>query len=414
MKRTRMTILFVVLGFLLTGCGNQKNTSVLMTSHAEFAAYAEIFNASQDVYRIEPVYEKNPVRTMQTGTRYADLVIGEYLNSSAVLKSFTALDGLFKHDPTGRRGINPEFFYPKLLAAGKRGDDQYLLPVSFNLPAFMFKNEAGSKAPESFYLSLETIKQMSTDFNKRSKPGFTVMGFSPLWNTEVLYLKTLLFNTAYHELPDGSLAWNDDRLKDAIAYTRDWIATVNGGPLYEEDFKDKYLYDPGYKLILNDRIMFYYTDLRSFFSIPADKRELLDFRWIAREDQIPVAEDILFAGIPRQARSTKAAMAFLKWFFIPETQQKLLEYTQANMLRFFGIGDGFSSLAVVNETYFPRVYPALVGHIPPASFLKFPQSLPADWERIKAELLKPWLLKACSTENPGELNFAQELENYKK
>jgi len=228
MNLRRSVFFLLISSVVLAGCGGRTNTSVLMTNHAEFAAYAELFNADQDVYRIEPLYEKNPVRAIQTAKRHPDLLIGEYLNSSAVFKSFVPLNGLFRHDSTGKRGINPEFFYPKLLAMGKRGDDQYLLPVSFNLPAFMFKNDTGSKTPESFYLSLETIKQMSTDFNQKSKPGITVMGFSPLWDTEVIYLKSVLFNTNYHELPDGKLAWDNERLKDAVAYTRDWIKTVNG------------------------------------------------------------------------------------------------------------------------------------------------------------------------------------------
>jgi hypothetical protein len=84
------------------------------------------------------------------------------------------------------------------------------------------------------------------------------------------------------------------------------------------------------------------------------------------------------------------------------------------MLRFFGIGEGFSSLAMVNETYFPSVYPALVGHVPPDSFLRFPQSLPSDWERLKAEVVKPALLKACSSEKAGDINLEKELENYRK
>jgi hypothetical protein len=109
------------------------------------------------------------------------------------------------------------------------------------------------------------------------------MGFSPQWDPEILYIKAVLLGADFHETAQGQLAWNEEHLRDAVKYIRTWMLDVNGGPGREQEFTDKYLYDPSYKLIDSGRIAFYYTTLRDFFGIPAEKRKEIDYRWIAKE-----------------------------------------------------------------------------------------------------------------------------------
>ncbi len=373
-----------------------EKTATLWTNRPEFAFYAEIFNAEQNEYRIEIEYREYPGKAMEGAETVPDLVIGENLRSVSIIKYFESLEGFIK-----RSGLPLQNIYPALYETCLQEGNPVLLPVSFNLPALMFK-ENGSADLDSFFLSLESIMEQSKKFNAQSTRDFAVMGFSPRWEPEILYIKTLLLGVDFHETSQGQLAWNEQRLRDTVDYIRTWIRDVNGGPEKEQEFTDKFLYDPGYKLISSGRIGFYYTTLRDFFGIPVEKRNEIDYRWIAKEGKIPVLEDILYMGIPKQARNKRAAQAFISWFLSEETQEKIMEQVQERRLRLFGIAEGFSSLQHINEQIFPRFYPDLVGHIPPAEYLKIPGSLPPEWKKMKEEVLLPWLIREASGTGTGE------------
>ena len=123
-----------------------------------------------------------------------------------------------------------------------------------------------------------------------------------------------------------------------------------------------------------------------------------DFRWLSHENRIPVEEEILFIGIPGNAKNKKSALVFLEWFFAPDTQQEILKMNHRKRLKVFGIGNGFSALHKVNELIFPQAYAMLIGHIPAANMLSFPQNLPADWREIKSRVIIPWLLDSLTFE----------------
>ena len=152
-------------------------------------------------------------------------------------------------------------------------------------------------------------------------------------------------------------------------------------------------YDPPYKLLGTERILFSYTNLVDFMAIQKKKRADLEFHYIGEENRIPVLDDIVFAGIPKKARNRNAARAFIIWFFQPETQLLCMETARFKRMRTFGIAEGFSPFYKINEQNFPQFYPELGGHIPPPEFLKFPEPLPLEWHTIKNEVLKPYLTR---------------------
>ena len=99
-------------------------------------------------------------------------------------------------------------------------------------------------------------------------------------------------------------------------------------------------------------------------------------------DKIPVLDNILFAGIPRQANNKNGARYFLEWFFKRETQVRLMEINHLKRLQgIFGIANGFSSLREINEKdiHKPEFYPIFVGYLPKEDQLLFPNILPEDW-----------------------------------
>jgi hypothetical protein len=346
-------------------------TASLWTDRAEFAAYAELFNASQDKYRIEIVFRRDAARAIErletkgsTAGGAPDLVASPFLNNSLTISRFSPLHALFadeKRDTDKHSGyglLEASQFYAEFLDLGRNREKiQLLLPVSFDLPALAFKQKSRQENDQLFSLNLESIKEESAAFNALEGDQFLRMGFSPRWNPQVLYLKTALFNTDFREEPlTAQIAWNEESLKQAVDFIREWIESVNQGHLMEQQFIDRYLYDPPGKLLSDGRILFTYTSLKDFFYLPPEIRSTFDFRWMASDDIIPVLDDALYIGIPAAADAKPAAQAFLLWFFSLDTQAELISSTQFKRMRTFGIAEGFSSLPAVNENLIPQYY----------------------------------------------------------
>ena len=227
------------------------------------------------------------------------------------------------------------------------------------------------------------------------------MGFSPFWNMEFVYYTAILFEANFRANLDGEISWQNEAVEETIDYFRQWLGEVNEGFEREAAFREKYINIPEYRLLAEDRILFYLTDVKSFFKIPQEKREGLDFRWLARNGRIPVLENVLFAGMPRAAKNPKGGMQLLAWIFRPQTQVRLMEINRFKRLQgVFGIANGFSSLKQINERDLPQPqrYPFFLGHIPTPDMLHFPDVLPQNWELLKKTVVIPWLSDSISSE----------------
>lgn len=388
------------------------STASLMTDRPEFAAYAELFNAQQSRYRIQIVYQKHPAAAVQQGSKLGaecDLVAGPFLNSPDSLASFHSLKPLFQSEKRTESKdlsfplLEKEAFYQNLLEMGEDSTGvQRLLPLSFNLPALIYQEKNRNAQKEVFSLNLESIQEESAAYNLEDDDSLEKMGFSPLWNPEVLYVKTGLFHTNFRSSADRKIVWEQDHLEKTIDFIREWIASVNGGFDMEQDFIDTFLYDPPVKLLSEGRILFSYFTLRDFFHLDPERRSSLDLRWMARNDSIPVADDVLYIGMLSGAEAKPAAEAFLLWLLSIDSQKKILESSSFKRLRTFGIAEGLSSLRAVNENVLPQYYPSLVGHIPPESYLDFPAALAPKWDLLKQEIIVPWLLEQSSRDQTPE------------
>ncbi|WP_455381194.1 hypothetical protein [Salinispira pacifica] len=375
---------------------SDQNTAILWTNQPEFAAYAETFNAQQDRYRVLLVYKANPAVDIATTSERPDLVVGEYLRSQRVRRSFSSLNGLI-----GAQKIDPASFYAEALKTGRWGGDQLLLPVSFDLPAVMFRKGAVPAGDDSFFVSLPELKKLAKPFNKEENGSYVQLGFSPHWSGDFLYSFARLSGADFREDANGKPVWNAAALNGALEAVHTWIDESNGGSEADTAFKDRYVYEPPEVLLAQHRIEFAYVDATSYFQTAESKRQDLDFRWIAADGRVPVLENMVFAGIPSRARHRRAAEAFLTWFFQRKTQAKLLEENRLKQITTFGISDGFSALSTVNELDMPHQYPQLIGHLPTDFNLLFPPALPRNWRQIKDEVVKPWLVAAAGTKEPS-------------
>jgi ABC-type glycerol-3-phosphate transport system substrate-binding protein len=386
---------------MVAGCSlfSDNTAAELWTDRPELAVCAELYNAETTGRKIEIVYKETPWLALERESGQPALVAGTRLDSVSAIKNFQSFE------TTIRKGmIDPSRFYKELFDMGCYDEKCLLLPVSFTLPAVTFKAELGEVLSDSYTIGYEEMRSRSADFNIFDERP-THLGYSPRWQPDFLYFLTRLLGADYYESNGGLTMWNDTKVQEALSYASDWIATVNSGYASEEAFESKYMYDPMYKLLDTKRILFNVIMIDQFMSVPTEVRKNLDFRWLSDGiKKIPVQDDVLFIGLPKQSKHKKTAEDFVSWLFRYETQVKLLESAQFERMRFFGIAGGLSSLIAVNMDAIPRFFPFMLGHIPDSSFLDFPERLPKSWERMRAEVIIPWLAEAISeTGNPVSL-----------
>jgi hypothetical protein len=371
------------------------------------AAYVEYFNTLTADYRVILCYKPNPAESVILRSRDADLILGPWLNGSAARRHFESLESLFN-----REYLNRDNFYSGLLNAGMWEGRQELLPFSFNMPAVVFPSGALAADAPKLMVSMEYMREKGVAFNQSVRDRLVRIGFSPLWQPEFLYSAAQIFGAQFRETPEGSVHWNSARLQDMREFCASWISETNLGYEQDSQFQRKYLYEPMPKLLDSGRILFYVTDSSSLFRNLEDQAEVVDFRWLGAENRIPAEEEVLFFGIPKGSRNRRGARLFLTWVFQPETQGRLLEINQEKRLDTFGVAGGFSSLRIVNEREFPRVYRPLLGRIPPEEMLVFSKALPVNWGERKEQVVIPWLVSYVTGRADEEL-LSQRLMGYR-
>jgi ABC-type glycerol-3-phosphate transport system substrate-binding protein len=379
--------LALVFAAALTGCSLlPSNVATLWTNRPEFTTYTELFNASQNRYKVQIVYKALPTQSLASSAQKPDLVVGDRIVSSSAITQFSPLDQII-----GAGQVDPAQFYRAILATGRREGRQFLLPVSFDLPMMLYSTTAAAAGEASSSITITQLRQESLDFQKKSTADLRIVGFSPLWNPSFLVQAVAVAGADFHQTPRGDLAWDEQKLQAGISSMRDWISTVDGGADSEASFRERYLYDPVYKLLSTGRILYYYMPASQFSVLPQDKWGSIHFKWLSENGQIRALENVEYVGVPNRARNKGAAYAFLQWFFQPSHQTRMLEASRFEQLKSFGISGGFSALHVVNERDFPQYYPELLGRIPSATSLTFPKSLPTDWGDLETNVLVPWL-----------------------
>ncbi|MDX9800725.1 MAG: hypothetical protein RBT69_05240 [Spirochaetia bacterium] len=398
MKINRFIIILIIISFTIISIlilykyqSPEQRKIVLWTDNPELISYVESFNSEHSSVKVEIVYQENPARELMKSKKHPDIIIGTYLNSSQVIDNFRKINHLFK-----KNRIEKDSFYKQLLQKGSKNGKQLLMPVSFNLPALMFRRGDVSYNISNFVLTNDNIIEISKTFNQEGNKG--VSAFSPRWNSTMLYYNAVMSKADFRGNDNKKISWNIEGIEKSLKETRDFINTINGGIAKDIRFEEKYLYKPVENLIAEQRIFFAYTDLKEFYAIAQQKRAGLNFRWLASEDKIPVCDDIIYAGIPRHAANKRGAELFFLWFFDHDTQERIMESGKTKRIRSFGLCSGFSSLKTVNEQVFPKYYPLLVGHIPPQNILSFPSPLPVEWEQLKNEIIKKWLYREAANE----------------
>jgi hypothetical protein len=292
---------------------------------------------------------------------------------------------------------------------------QYLLPVSFNAPMVVFARDNVERLSSPFTIGFEEMKKLGKDYNAGTRGAYTRMGFSPTWDDHFLFITATLFNTSFGEA--APIAWDSAALDRAMRFAYEWTNEANTNIQAVDDFTFKYLYNPPATLALSGRILFTCMDSDRFFTLAEDQQNNLDFRWLAENDTMPLAEESVYLGLAKKGKAPKAASAFLRWFFSAETQRGLLEISRQNRMleTSFGISGGFSAMRPVTEQIFPRFYLGLLGHMPPAEFLSPPNILPVNWMSLKERVILPYLRdRARQSDQEGILPLERRLADWQR
>ena len=311
-----LVLLFVLI--LILSCGGTK-TAQIWTDRPEFAVYGELFNTSQTQYKVSIKYYENLDQELEKTGNTADIIVGSWLKNAATGVYFRSLDNLF-----GANKLSRDIFYSRLLSIGRIERNQYLLPVSFNLPALIFSKDNNLELSNSFTIDFSEIKFLSKDYNVINRGAYTRMGFSPLWSNDFLMTVAVLSGTSFRAA--SPLTWDTDALERSMDFVNNWTTEINTSNQAEEEFTFKYFFEPPERLVQNRRILFSYMDSSNFFTLNEESKNNLDYRWIMEQGRIPINEDIVLIGIPKRAKSAKAARAFIQWFFTTENQRLILEY----------------------------------------------------------------------------------------
>jgi ABC-type glycerol-3-phosphate transport system substrate-binding protein len=384
---------------LSAGCSvNKEKHIIIWTNTPEFASYIELYNSTHDDKKALLVYKENPSKALASMTDETppDIVIGPLLRTEKTSRQFRPLDTIFD-----RENISSSGFYSQLLSAGQVKRTQYLLPVSFNLPAVIFSTDNQEFVEDNYILSLDQIRKTAVAYNKQNSNGlYTRIGFAPQSNSDFLYFVAKSSGARFRE-SKKSFTWNNDGVTDSIAYLRNWTKEANTSSKVEKDFIYKYLYMPSYKQVTSGRTLFAYITSDRLFRLSSEQTAHIDYRWIYQDKKIPIEDSLVMLGIPQKAKHPTQASDFIAWFLNAGTQHEILEHKAKLNLDTdqFGIAGGFSSLKEVNEHILPLYDTMLLSNTPPSEMLSVPEKLPAGWTDMKAQIVIPYLVE--ETGNPG-------------
>ncbi|MCR5317948.1 MAG: hypothetical protein K6E22_06945 [Treponema sp.] len=377
---------------IFSSCGNKKNEPLIIwTDIPEFASYAELFNKEHANAKAIVVYKEEPARSLPPlkDEIQPDLVVSSWLKNSSTRKYFLPLDYMFSGGL-----LQKSEFYSKLLDYGLMNSKQYLLPVSFNLDAVMFRKKNETLVTDDHFITLDGIKKISSEYNKKNDEGsFEAMGYAPSWDGDFLYLASRMNGAEYVEKKEH-FDWNAEALQKTAEYMKGWTLQTGADTDTELNFQFKYLYMPKYKQFAQDKSFFAFIKSSDLFMLTEEQFSGLTYRWVGDEGLLPVEDDIVTMGLFKSASHKASAQKFIQWFYTEDVQKRLLERQDSLKLDSvtFGIAGGFSALAKVNANVYPLRYRSLLENLPMGEYLSCPNILSPRWPSLKEKVVIPYLL----------------------
>ena len=358
------------------GCSGHRDMK-LLTDRAELALAAEIYNVENDGARITLSYTES-ISAEKIRFENPDVIIGKNLSSIDV----TYLLRRMKH-------VYPVY---ETLQDSQEGRT-HLIPLSFELPLIMGRSETMSKLPDPILVRADELREASRAFSVLSKDGRLLrLAFSPSWNQDFLLDVLATKNPEPFSVDMESI--DEESINQTVMDIRDWIIEGAGDIESDIQFSNRYRYIPDEVSVLNGRILFARTDFEYWNSLPDVINRELDIRYFGGKRSIPVVS-VVRAGIPKRAKSVRAAEDFIEWLMLPSTQSQLMKSWESAGITVFGFLGGLSSLQEVNQTVMAQHFPRI--KTPESQFFLAPRYLPIRWARTRGEVIIPWLEAAIKS-----------------
>lgn len=396
----------------LSPFNNSKSIGVkkftIISNVARFLPYIDIFNSSHQKKAVF-IYKEDPLSTLQKGVT-PDIIIAPWLRNDKTKNHFQKLNNITGSNSLSR--VYSPLFYDEIANSGALGDDQYLLPISFNVPVIIFSRENTHYINEVIgnrqTITIEEIKNISSNYSsamaslqnkpkndsKTPQPSAVkspyISAFSPQSSDDFLYFYTKILGSMYKESDsEMPFSYSNEKLDSAINLLKDW-ESLNGGVVASRNYVYKYLSKPDDKKVTSGYALFAFTTSDKLFCYTPDIIEKIDYRYITYNNAIPVEDNLVMMGLPKGSRSKGAALDFLEWFFNIETQEKLLkEFNALNLdIKTFGIAGGYSAIKDVNENILPKYYKTL--RPLNKSFIIYEQK-PYNYQLLKTSVIIPYI-----------------------
>lgn len=397
------TGILTIFSICLTSCHERRDPTVIIwTDRPEMASYAELFNTTHSDTKAMVIYKDSPISSLppMKGEYIPDLIVGPWLKSSTSRKYFKPVDYLFDE-----KKLTASDYYEQLLNYGMLNDKQYLVPLSFNLPAIVFTKANEDLIENEHIVTLETLRDSAERFNKKNRSDeYTSIGYAPSWDSDFMYMATRLNGASYQEKGNG-FSWDEKAIANTVSFFRDWTTEINTSTSAEQNFQFKFLYMSKYRQLSNGKCAFAYMTSDELFALTNEQAAGLTFRWLVKDNSSVMVEDsIITMGIYKYASNVKGAEIFMEWLSSEETQQALIQRTEKMHLDTvaFGIAGGFSALKNVNANVFPTHYRVLLGNLPTEQNLDMPNILPYRWPDLKEKVIVPYLKDSSDTESDPE------------
>lgn len=384
---------------LLLSCKNEM--TICLSSSPDAAFFAEQFNSAQNREKVQFIYTDDSKEYLKNNSLTPDIIIDWNINNSLKQLNFNKLNRLVKDESD---------YYKQLMESGKDKNRQRMIPLSFNLPCVSFKHTPG--LPEyPISITLDEISIASSAFNKENNREYLQVGFYPAWERSSLFLSYKLLGLKFIPKEDAFIV-DRQSLIDSQKKLNTWLAELAPFAKKEQIFRDKFINKPGYLILSDQKVLFYYYSSQDYFTINEKDRTPLLYSWISDGTKIEASAKILYAAIPEKVENSAGATAFLRWILNKENQKKILMKKNSTGINSFGLFNGFSSIKSVNEDVYAQLYPQLKDRFPIENEINFPNDIPLGLIAASDSIISQWMYQELNKKN--EFPLPVELDKWVK
>ena len=394
---------------LLSACGNAPQSALVWTDMPELVIAAQLFNRTETRYVIDVEYHEHPALDLINAAKsrpFPSLVVARFLQDPIAMRTFSAIDDIFS-----RYYLDPNDIYPGLLAAGREGGQQRLIPLSFD-PYLLVEKKSESANSGMSTIRLDELAGYAAKVERDARGALVSLGFSPWWDQGFVTSLLLAHGAAFSSNPGwkpGSvpkiedirawpLRWDDPGLQRGLDALMELSRSLpQQAELKAFDFSQGG--QPGYQRVLAGSARLWPMKASDFFKLPQLVRSQLAYRYPTVNEHLVLSADSRFLGIPRNAPGRDAALFFARWLLSLEHQKQIWNLMQEQRLisSHFGPFDGFGSLMQVNEALIPEFFPSYVQNRISAAvksqgkYPAVPYPLPFFWEDFSRDCLESWI-----------------------